>query len=104
MQEHLHVGRRTWKRQARSNLIFASIPVFFLLFGFPYVRDHSTTANGRETVEYYSFILTSKDYQPDSRYRPPLFILVPLWNPHRDAAGMQWLGEKNPWVQSGANQ
>jgi hypothetical protein len=103
MQEHLHVGRRTWKRQARGYLLLASIPVFFLIVGFPYMRENADV-NGQQIIEYTSLIFTTKKYQPNPRYRPPLFILVPLWNPHHNAAGMQWLADKNPWVSGAGNQ
>jgi len=93
MQEHLHVGRKTWKRQARGYLILASIPVFFLIFGFPYMRADMATVNGQQTILYDCFFVSNRKYTPDPRYKPPLLILVPVWMPHRNVDGMQWVSD-----------
>lgn len=104
MQAHLHVGRKTWRRTARGYLVLATIPLFFLIFGFPYMRGDTANVNGQKLVGYDCFFVSDKEYAPNPRYNPPLFILVPIWLPHHNADGMQWLADTNSFVQGGTNQ
>lgn len=89
MQEHLHVGRRTLKRQLRTFLILLSPIPFFLIVGCPVQRLSSVTQNGK----------TYATYDDDAQYeildgRPaPAIILVPMWWQHKNVANMRWVAD-----------
>lgn len=91
MQEHLHVGRRTFKRQLRNHLLVFSPLLFFAVFGFPFMRQGTPVSNNSNYADY--FFGATERYEIADGKRAPLFILVPLWWPHKNAASMKWVGD-----------
>jgi hypothetical protein len=91
MQEHLHVGRKTFKRQLRSYLILFSPILFFAVFGFPFMRQKTSLINGNTYADY--FFGAVERYEIVDGKAAPLLILVPLWWPHKNADGMKWVAD-----------
>ena len=92
MQEHLHVGRQTWKRITRTYLILlAGIALPFVL-GIRQ-RGYRTTFSDVGEVIPYDGIGGTRYYAYQPGTVTPLFILAPPfihWNIH----GMRELGPK----------
>jgi hypothetical protein len=96
MQEHLHVGRPSWKRLGQAVLIL------FLAGAFPFIvglhMRFSTTvmqSEGGKIDLYYAGFGNQQwyDIQPDqTNLITPLFLLIPFWDDGKNIHGMHWLG------------
>jgi hypothetical protein len=89
MQAHLHVGRRTLKRQLRTFLIVLSPIPFLFIFGCPARRMSSVTQNGKTYANYDN----NTEYEILDGLPAPAIILVPLWWPHKNVANMRWVAD-----------
>ncbi len=98
MQEHLHIGRPSWKRLGRSVLIVVSAVVFLFVIGLhlrleeshlPPIENRPDMFVG-DMVEYVGFG-PDEYYRYDTNRITPLFILIPPFFTHSDIHGMKWL-------------
>jgi len=96
MQEHLHIGRPSWKSLGRFVLIL------FLAAAFPFVvglhmrfAKTEMTNLGGNTVLYYIGFGSDQYYEitpAQTNLITPLFLLIPFWESGRDIHGMRWVG------------
>jgi hypothetical protein len=98
MQDHLHVGRRTWQRMARTwGILIAGIALPYLLGLHWRNFVGRNESSGQRWVQYGGFGPTEY-YAYGNGPKPPLYILVPLGFRQSNIHGMTHL-DKRPYTQ-----
>ena len=103
MQEHLHIGRPSWKRLGRAVLIAILAVIFPFIVGL-HVRLETTpmpASMGGNTELYYTGFGRDQYYEitpAQTNMITPLFVLIPFWESGKDIRGMRWVGHVSPYA------
>ena len=93
MQEHLHIGRSTWKRTRRTIYIWLAVILpFVLVLGMPYMRLYKFDGGAC----YFEVYDEGENYLAQPGHPTPLIILVPWYEYHKDIHGLHWIGHIQP--------
>jgi hypothetical protein len=101
MQEHLHIGRPSWKRLGQCLLIIALAVAFPFFIGLHmrFAKTEMKAFDGNTSLYYAGF--GNQEYYTitpsQTNLITPLFLLIPFWEDGKNIHGMHWEGHASSY-------